>query len=92
MHVTEYSMVKLALDHGHHVPPQGHTFETAQLHVCEGVASTTIACSLFCVFPDISSVLLGQYIVIFNQVIVCVNDSNKSKFDSGGNQEEIEFW
>jgi hypothetical protein len=20
------------------------------------------------------------------------NDSNKSKFDSGGNQEEIEFW
>jgi hypothetical protein len=25
-------------------------------------------------------------------VLVFGNDSNKSKFDSGGNQEEIEFW
>jgi hypothetical protein len=22
----------------------------------------------------------------------CIGDCNKSKFDSGGNQEEIEFW
>jgi hypothetical protein len=30
----------------------------------------------------------------FENVTVQVfgNDSNKSKFDSGGNQEEIEFW
>jgi hypothetical protein len=29
---------------------------------------------------------------VYLDMIGAGNDSNKSKFDSGGNQEEIEFW
>jgi hypothetical protein len=35
---------------------------------------------------------MKQIILKCVTVQVFGNDSNKSKFDSGGNQEEIEFW
>jgi hypothetical protein len=34
----------------------------------------------------------GYFFFLFLVFIPFGNDSNKSKFDSGGNQEEIEFW
>jgi hypothetical protein len=34
----------------------------------------------------------GKFIYMSSINEVFGNDSNKSKFDSGGNQEEIEFW
>jgi hypothetical protein len=35
---------------------------------------------------SLTKILFGITVQVF------VNDSNKSKFDSGGNQEETEFW